>query len=305
MLHRPYGNNGRTISSIAVQLDDARGDVSYETWRARVRTAILQGVTAFEVVTASKALAEALGVEVAPFDQAGFVVSWRLRAAGRSAITGLDIADAVDQALDWTGLSSLDILMLEGDVYKALEPTAWDVLESLARTGGFERLGIVGGESAADLCLSDRRFTALKTFYGIGDNQVLRRKIIEASRLDTIVLARAYFGSLAEADAPRSLLSEIKDLLGFGASTLHDHATALDFLKTTPGWTAEDLNLACLLTDPVITAAVIETIDAEAIARLSRSIERELPKSIFAHLEIARTAGALLDSRKSGRKQVR
>jgi len=61
MRYRPYGNNGRKISSIAVQLDDPRRDVSYSDWRSRIRACITQGVTAFEVVTASEALAKALG----------------------------------------------------------------------------------------------------------------------------------------------------------------------------------------------------------------------------------------------------
>jgi len=214
----------------------------------------------------------------------------------------VNIAEAVEEALDWTGQAALDVLMLEWDVYKALEPSAWEVLDSFARAGAFEELGIVGEEQAVDLCLSDQRFTVVKTFYGIGENQVLRRKIIEASRLETIVLARAYFGSVAEEEAPRTLLAEIKELLGFRTAAPQDHAPALDFLKTTPGWTAEELTLACLLTDPVITAAVVETVDEEAISKLGQSTERELPMSIFAHLEIARTAGAHLDARKTCRK---
>ncbi len=302
MRYRPYGNAGKTVSSIAVQLDDSRSDVSYGEWRARIRACILQGVTAFEVVTASEPLAKALGAEIAPFDPSGIVVIWRIRASGRPSISSLNIAEAIEAALDWTGLAGVDVLMLEWDAYKLLEPEAWEVLDAFAQASAFDRLGIVGGEQAVDLCLSDRRFTAVKTFLGIGENPILRRKIVEASRLDTLVFARAYFGALADGEPPRSLLSEIKELLGFRSPPPPDQMPSLDFLKTTPNWTAEDLTLACLLTDPVITAAVVETTDADAIVSLSQATERDLPKSIFAQLEIARTAGAQLDSRKVGRK---
>ncbi|OYU68582.1 MAG: hypothetical protein CFE28_00345 [Alphaproteobacteria bacterium PA2] len=304
MRYRSYGIEGRAISSIAVQLDDPRGSGSRDLWRDRVRRSLAHGVNAFEVVTGSQALAEGLGDELALRDRAQTILSWRIRSAGRESISGLDIAEAVEQALDWTGLTFLDQLMLEWDVYRTLEPGAWDVLSGFARAGAFERLGIVGGEQAVDLCLTDRRFRAVKTFYDIVENPVLRRKVGEAARMDVVVMARAFFGKPAEESVlGRTFMSELGDFLSLTPKVEQKKKTpVLDFLKTTPGWTPEEVTLSCLLADPSVATGVVETLDDRHIGSLAISTERDLPGAVTAQLEIARTAGARLDPRRSGRR---
>jgi aryl-alcohol dehydrogenase-like predicted oxidoreductase len=303
MRYRSYGVDGRAISSIAVQLDDPRGSGSRELWRDRVRRSLSHGVNAFEVVTASQGLAEGLGDELAVRDRAQVIVSWRIRSAGRSSISGLDIADAIEQALDWTGLTFIDMFMLEWDVYNTLEPGAWEVLDGLARAGAFERLGIVGGEQAVDLCLADGRFTAVKTFYDIVENPVLRRKIADAARMNVIVMARAYFGKPTEETVlGRTFLSELGDFLTLTPKVEKKKTPVLDFLKTTLGWTPEEMALGCLLADPSVTTGVVETLDDKHIGSLAISTDRDLPGAATAQLEIARTAGARLDPRRSERR---
>lgn len=303
MRYRSYGIEGRAISSIAVQLDDPRGSGGRELWRDRIKRCMAHGVNAFEVVTGSRALAEGLGDELALRDRAQSILSWRIRSAGRESISGLDIAEAVEQALDWTGLTYLDQLMLEWDVYRTLEPGAWDVLGGLARAGAFERLGIVGGEQAVDLCLTDRRFRAVKTFYDIVENPVLRRKITDAARLDVIVMARAFFGKPAEETVlGGSFMAELGAFLSLTPKVEKKKTPVLEFLRTTPGWTPEELTLACLMADPSVTTGVVETLDDRHIGGLARSTERDLPGAVTAQLEMARTAGARLDPRRSGRR---
>lgn len=285
-----------------MQLDDRHASGSRDLWAGRIRRCLAQGVNAFEVVTASQALAEGLGDALASSDRAQIVITWRIRPAGRASISALVVAEAVEEVLDWSGLTFLDMLMLEWDVYRTMEPGAWEVLDGLARAGAFERLGIVGGEQAVDLCLTDRRFTAVKTFYDIVENPVMRRKIAEAARLDTIVMARAFFGKPAEDVVPgRTFLGELSDFLSLTPKVHKQKTPVLQFLKSTPGWKPDELTLACLLVDPSVATAVVETLDESRIASLAVSTERDLPVATTAQLEIARTAGARLDSRHSGR----
>lgn len=301
MKNRPYGFQGRLISSIAVLLDDPQPSASREDWHNRIRALINQGVTGFEVLNASRVLAGGLGDALAGLDRSRFVVAWRLQAGERTSISRLDIADAVDQFLQWTGLRQLDILMLDWETYRKLEPSAWQVLDALGRAGAVERLGIAGDERAVDLCLSDPRFTAVKTYIDVVENDVLRRKITEAGKNDIVVLARAFFESLSEDEAPRTFLAELAEFLGFRKSSRKVLAPALEFLHRTPDWAADELTLACMLVDPSITAGVVEVLDDQVMARLARSTERELPHGAAVSLELARVAGAKMDNRMSGR----
>lgn len=302
MLYRPFGIEGRSISSVAVQLSDPRPSASREWWRARILACLQQGVTGFEVVTPSQALAEGLGSALAPLDRSQYVVTWRIRTTEQNPVSGLNIADAVEQALDWTGLPNLDALMLEWDAYRGLRPSAWDVLDGFARAWAFDRLGIVGGEQAVDLCLSDRRFRAIKTFYDIVENPVMRRKIGDAARIDTAVFVRAIVGITPKAQGGQTFMSELGEFLGLKSPEKPKRSAPLEFLWASPGWTADELTLACLMADPAVTSAVYETLDDKVIGGLAESSVRDMPKVATAQLEMARIAGAKLDRRRPDRR---
>ena len=300
MRYRPYGIEGRSVSSVAVQLSEPRPGAGSDVWRARIQACLQRGVTGFEVVTPSQALAQGLGAALAPLERSQYVVIWRIRATEQNPVSGLDIAEAMEQALDWTGLPNLDALMLEWDAYKGLQASAWEVLNGLARAGAFDRLGIVGGEQAVDLCLSDRRFRAIKTFYDIAENPAMRRKIGDAARIDTAVFVRAIVGITPKAQAGKSFMDELGEVLGLRSPEKTPRSMPLEFLWSTPGWTADEMTLACLMADPAVTAAVYETLDAKVIGDLSQSSERDLPKVATAQLEMSRIAGARIDRRRDG-----
>jgi hypothetical protein len=64
--------------------------------------------------------------------------------------------------------------------------------------------------------------------------------------------------------------------------------TAYEFMKRTPGWTAEQICLAYSLTEPSIATMQTTTTDLALLAELTEAVERDLPSWLPAQIEMAR-----------------
>ena len=71
------------------------------------------------------------------------------------------------------------------------------------------------------------------------------------------------------------------------------------FLENTPGWTAEEICLAYVLTEPAVTTVRFEVDRIEHLERLAEVPDRDLPTGVAAQIEMARFSAG--DDRKAAR----
>ena len=64
------------------------------------------------------------------------------------------------------------------------------------------------------------------------------------------------------------------------------------FLHQTPGWDAESICLAHVMTDPAICSVLIQARDEARIERLASVPDRDMPPGLAAQIEMARVGAA-------------
>lgn len=281
MRYRPYGKSGHVVSAVSLLLDGAVRHSARE-WRNIIGAAMDHGVNAFEIAGDSPALIEAATGAFADIERDLLFIAWRPWALPPEP------GHVIEAFLARTGLGYLDLINFD-----TAPPTA-DVLERIRMMRWVRSWGLTSDDEDTDQLIARGAFDCLTTCYSPVSGWRERNRLKAAADRGLAVIARNIW---PESMQPRPTLFK-KPLLGRGKEPLAGIG-GYGFLESTPGWTAEEICLAYVLTEPSVTTVRFEIDSIERLAKLSDVPDRDLPTGVAAQIEMARFS---VDAdRKSGR----
>lgn len=308
MRYRPFGNSGQSVSALTLGLsyrDIAHGP---DACSAIIYAALEAGINSYRLRDASPVLAEVLGNALKHVDRKLVQVSLTLGAGDGRRGTDRDFSAqgmtaCIDKALHASALGWFDQVFLDQPGTDELPQSSLNALKAMRATQRVRLLGISGDGEVMDTYVSTGAFDVLVTPVHVNSPWQVRSRLRAAREQDMTIFAYGYFPEsldtvkkaerIAGEDAPAK-----RSLFGFGkpaGRAKNDPlrgAGTFAFLHRTPGWTAEDICLAYVLTDPSIASVTIHAEDVERLEILARVPDRDLPPGLAAQIEMARVATA-------------
>lgn len=270
MRYRPYGKAGQVVSAVSLLLDGARRLPGRE-WRALVTAAMDNGINGFEIAGDAPALVEAVGEAMSEVERELLFVAWRPQSLAAEP------SDTVQAFLARTGLGYLDLLNFDA------APPAQEALQRMRQGRLVRSYGLTSDDDDTDLLIARGAFDALTTCYSPISGWRERNRLKKAAEQGMAVIARNIW---PEAIQPKPALFR-KPLLGRGKNPLAGIG-GYHFLEGTHGWTAEEICLAYVLTEPAVTTVRFEIDRVDRLARLAEVPDRDLPTGVAAQIEMAR-----------------
>lgn len=281
MRYRPYGKSGHVVSAVSLLLDSADRR-SARDWRNLILSAMELGINAFEIAGDAPALIEGAADALGDVERNLLFLAWRPTSLPSEP------GQVVEALLARTGLGYLDLLNFDD-----LPPSA-DVLTRLKQTRWVRSYGLTGDDEDTDLLIASGAFDALTTSYSPVSGWRDRNRLKSAAERDMAVIARDIW---PEAMQPKAKLFKAP-VLGRKANPLAGIG-GYNFLESTPGWSAEDICLAYVLTEPAVTTVRFSVDRIDRLARLAAVSDCDLPTGVAAQIEMARfsTDGSRIGAR--------
>ena len=295
MRYRPFSMAGKAVSAVSFLLREAPNMNTPQTWRTMVFAAMENGVNCFELTEGLNIIALGVGEALRSVERRLMFLSWRLRGDGRRALTAEIIADSVRGGLSRTGAQYFDLLTLDELAYESMDDGAHAYLADLKAARLCHQIGIVGDGPSIEGCIHSGAFDVLVTPFDLTSDWQARRRVRDAADRNMTVIACHPFPSaqIRAAGAPPGVASKTANLLrGVGLLASRSNPLAgvgtYAFLHKTPGWTAEEVCLGYLLTEPSFATVQVESFRAESITRYAAVADRDLPTGVAAQIEMAR-----------------
>lgn len=270
MRYRPYGKAGQVVSAVSLLLDGTHRRSSRE-WRGLLNAAMEHGVNGFEIANESPALTEAVGEALGAVERELLFIAWRPRSLAT------DPVDAAQAFVTRTGLSYLDLLNFDQS------PPPPETLQRLRQARLVRSFGLTSDDEDTDLLITRGAFDVLTTCYSPISGWRERNRLKNAGNLGMAVMVRNIW---PEAIQPKPVVFK-NAFLGRRKNPLAGIG-GYHFLEGTPGWTAEEICLAYVLTEPAVTTVRVEIDRIERLARLAEIPDRDLPTGVAAQIEMAR-----------------
>ncbi len=304
MRYRPFGRGGGALSSVSVRLGAGAAMRGPDFVRGLIYAALEQGVNASVLESADPVLAEMVGEALSAVERDLVTVAVTLGAGDgrRGAVRDFSpggLTHAIDRVLHVSGLGWIDISLLDQPGENELPQVSLQALKAQRSAGRTRMLGVAGDGEVMDAYVSTGAFDVLATPYHVNASWQVRSRIRAARDYDMTIMAYGFYPSLlsrgqrvAPAEAPVR-----RGLFGFGSgrdtpATQAPPTDSFAFLHQVQGWTAEQLCLAFVLTDPAMTSVMV---DVDTVERLNQIIdvpERDLPAGLAAQIEMARVRSA-------------
>lgn len=270
MRYRSFGRSGLVVSAVSLLLDGKSRHTAKE-WRNLIRIAMECGINGFEIAGEAPAVIEGATEALSEVERDLLFVAWRPTAFNA------DPANTVEAFVARTGLEYLDLLAFDG-------PPPLNVsLDSLKNTRRVRAYCLSGQDEESDLLMTRGAFDAIAAPYSPISGWKDRNRIKAAAARDMAVFAHSV---CPEAMQPKTGLLK-KPLFRDRANPLAG-VGGYSFLENTRGWTAEELCLAYVLTEPSVTTVRFEVDKADRIERLAAVAEKDLPTGVAAQIEMAR-----------------
>ena len=303
MRYRPFGLTGQAVSCLTLSLgarDIAGGP---EAGRELIYSALEAGINSYRLENADPVLAEVLGQALKHVDRKLVQVSLTLGAGdGRRGsdrdFSAQGITSAIDKALHASGLGYFDLAILDEPGDHELPQSTLNALKALRATERVRLLGISGDGEVMDTYVSTGAFDVLATPFHVNASWQVRSRLRAAREGDMAIFVYGYFpDSLNTARKAATVHVQKKGFFGFGGGPKPvesplAHAGTFAFLHRTNHWSAEDICLAYVLTDPSVSSVLIEASDIERLNALSQVPDRDMPPGLSAQIEMARVASA-------------
>lgn len=271
MRYRPYGKAGQVVSAVSLLLDGGVRHSARE-WRNQISAALDLGINGFEIAGESPALIEGASEAFAAVERELLFIIWRPR------MLPAEPGHAIEAFLTRTGLGYLDLLCFDS------APPPSDVLQRLRNTRWVRSYGLTSDDEDTDLLITHGGFDALTTCYSPVSGWRERNRLKAAAERGMAVIARNIW---PESLHPKAVMFK-KPLLGRRRNPLAGLVGGYTFLEATPGWSAEEICLAYVLTEPAVTTVRFEIDRLDRLERLASVPDRDLPTGIAAQIEMAR-----------------
>lgn len=304
MRYRPVGASGAAISTLTLSLGGEALRRGPDAARDLIFTALEAGVNAYRLETADPVLAEVVGEALQHLDRRLVCIALTLGAGDGRRGTARDfsaegLTGSIDRVLSISGLGHIDVGLLKEPGEDELPQSSLNALKALRAAERVRLLGVQGEGEVMDAYVSTGAFDVLATPMHVNSPWQVRSRIRAAREQDMAVFAYGYFpDTLSTARKAETLSAPKKGFFGLGGGTAESRPKAsplagagtFAFLHRTAGWTAEEICLAHVLTDPSVSSIIIEAHDAERLESLARIPERDMPPGLPAQIEMARFA---------------
>ena len=301
MRYRPFGATGKAVSAVSLLLREAPNMNTPQAWRIMAFAAMENGINCFELTAGLDVMALGIGEALRSVERRLMFLSWRLRGDGSHALTAEMIAASVRNGLQRTGAIYFDMLTMDEVAYEAMDDGAHAYLSDLRAAGLCLQIGIVGDGPTVDACIIKGSLDVLVTPFDLTSDWQARRRVRDASDKNMTIIAcepfpaaqiRAAGGGNSNAmrRGGNSLLKRTDPLAGTGTYA---------FLHQTSNWTAEEVCLAYLLTEPAFASIQVEAFRAESISRYAGVADKDLPTGVAAQIEMARFSQVNGDRRRA------
>ncbi len=281
MRYRPLGTAGMAISTVSVRLSGERCGGDPDAWLAFIHAAFENGINAFEVINPTPALLEGLAYAARSVERRLIFVSLRLA----DGLGPDEIVAEVDRVLISTGLESLDLAIVNGDVELRNE-SVW-ALEDLRAASRIKGLGVVVVSDEGMQHVHGGAFNVLVAPFNLLSGWRERLRVRTATDKGMSVIAIDPYPEEARAIAEPKAAKRKRSwffrptypLAGMGS---------YNFLHDTYGWTAEEIVLGFALTETAVASVLIEADSRKHLETLAAVAERDLPAAVAAQIEMAR-----------------
>jgi aryl-alcohol dehydrogenase-like predicted oxidoreductase len=284
-------------SALTLSLTDETAARGTEHVRQLVFAALEAGINSYHVAGAHPELAAVLGEALAVVERRLLCVSLRLGvSSGRTGVTRdfspEALTGAVDHALNASRFEHLDFVVLDEPGTEELQRDSLEALKALRASGRASLLGVAGDNDAMDAYISTNAFDVLVAPYHLRSGWKERNRLKAGVDRDMGILAYGWFpDEFANPKATEAITTTKKGLFGGSrAETPLQGMGTYQFLHKTSNWTAEEICLSYVLTEPALSTVLIEARDVEHLEALARVPEREMPPGLSAQVEMARFA---------------
>lgn len=278
MRYRPFGKSGVAISALTLRLGDAARDAG-----ALVATALDTGVNSFQIDGVSEALRQGVKNAFASVERERLFVTLRQRG---------DLTRPLAVSLEDLGLDRADLVLVNDPQGPTLPP---GLARDLRGMSGGPGLGIATRGEINPALLESDLLAAIASPFNLASGLPDRQRIRDAERRGLAVFGEDFWPQTLRAggqDSPRPSLwrRRTDPLAGIGG---------YDFLHETRDWTGEEICLAYALTEPAVTSVCVTVETPVDIRRLAAAVDRELPDSVRAQVELARFSAQQRDKEAS------
>ena len=284
MRYRPFGISGVAASAISLLLQAHHGaDVQ------RLALAGLEnGINTFTLVGGSREAAQGAGIAWTQVERHLLVLGLRLSGPVGQALSAEYLSAAIREHMSWAGLEYFDFLLLEETAFASLTPDAIRLLGDLRAVGLARLIGVVGASEALDACIGSELFETMATPFDMTSGWAVRRRVKSAVEADmALICCDASPEALCQPPRPQKMKL---NLLGRPPANPLGGAGTYAFLHQTKGWSAEELCIGYVLTEPAFATIQVDTTDPGLIERYAAITDRDLPTGVAAQIEMARFA---------------
>jgi aryl-alcohol dehydrogenase-like predicted oxidoreductase len=285
MRYRPFGSAGVAVSAITLRLED-QPRLRGADWRKLIFAALENGINSFEVDGVSPALIEGATEAFSTVERRLLFIAWRLRGSSDRALRAQAVHDMVEQALDRTGLGSLDLAVLDDPDTNAFPAETLEQLKALRAARLIRLLGVAGAGETFDAYVASGQFEAMATPFNLASGWIERNRVRAAMSREMAVIAQDYWPNVLREEHKHSFLPK-PSLWRRRTDPLAD-VGGYDFLRNTPGWNAQQICLAYALTEPSLATVQVTASSPAEIEALAAIAERDLPTGCAAQIEMAR-----------------
>lgn len=299
MRYRPFGVSGKAVSAVSLLLREAPNMTTPQAWRTVMFAAMENGINCFELTAGLDVLALGVGEALRSVERRLVFLSWKLRGDGSQSLTAEAIAASVRNGLQKTGAKYFDLLTMDEAAYETLEPSAHGYLADLRAAGHCLQLGIVGDGPVVDTCIQSAAFDVMATPFNLTSDWKARRRVRDAADRNMTIIAYDAFPPAQIRAGGGGAPMRGGSLLRRGPAEPLAGVGTYAFLHQTSSWSAEELCLAYLMTEPTFATVQVEAFRAESIARIAAVTDRDLPTGVAAQIEMARFSADRGDRRRA------
>ncbi len=176
--------------------------------------------------------------------------------------------------------------MLDEPTQEELPYAGLAALQALKSSGAVRYVGVRGVGDSIDAHIASGVFDLLATSFNLTSGWRERNRVRAASAGEMAVIGydpypRAFHAAAVEAAKKRSAWVKRQPLDGCGSYA---------FLDNTRHWSAEEICLAYVLTEPAVASVQVRATSIDYLERMALVPERELPPGLAAQIEMARFA---------------
>jgi hypothetical protein len=279
MRYRPFNQSGLSVSAITLTLDEA--PISPARRMELVFAALEAGVNSFELDGPCPDWRPVLRAAIEAAGRNVLVLTLRAPSTKDTGALGALKAN-VGGCLEQIGAARFDVMLLDDD--GVASPGDVAELYALQGEGLAGMVGVTADRSGPSLDMINAGYGVLATPFGLQADAGLRKRLRTVVERNITLIGYDFYdvgAAPVAAEAPKGLGRLFKR-----APVVE--TDAYEFLRRTPGWTAEEIALAYALTEPSLATLRVRTTDIARLNGLAKAVERELPAGAAAQIEMAR-----------------